>query len=207
MDLPPSGLPPLVMVSACTTLPSTRVFVTAGVEPAITGFKFSFAQLQQLSREVNRAGPHPPYGFYFGAIALSIGIDIGNAADDLCQGPVAIRVSLRLADRRIEVAQDLTGDPCRFPKIMAHYRHHAEADAAVFQRYSLKVAETLVDLSEAAFAGAYGAENPRPDILRLTQTMIEPVLRALNADREAAREAVDHPAEVRELEAACSDHI
>ena len=56
---------------------------------------------------------------------------------------VDIRVMMRLTNRHIGIARDIPEGSCRFARISAHYRHHAEADEAVFQRYVLKLTATL----------------------------------------------------------------
>ncbi len=137
-----------------------KAIVDAGIDPVTETSDLSLAALTQLSKQSHRVGNHPPYGFYLGAVAYKIFVDISNDGGDLCKGPVNIRLSMRLTDRHIEIAQDMKDDDCRFPKIAAHYRHHADSDAAVFKRYVVKVTTTLGHLSRSSFAKAYENEKP-----------------------------------------------
>ncbi len=204
MVLPPAGLPAVVMAAACAAQPPTNAFVVAGIDPPTIGSDFTLAQLRKLGEASQRIGKHRPYGFYIGSVAYGITADIHNAHHDLCEGPVDIRVAMRLTNRHIEIAKDLKPDACRLPKIEAHYRQHADADEAVFQRYVLKVTMTLSQLPGSSFAAAYRAQNPIQHIVRITQAVIEPVLRAMDAARASSRLAVDTPAAIQELETPCA---
>ena len=209
MLIPPTASPPLPVVAvavAYSAQPSAKALVVAGIGPLVISTDLDAAQLAQMSRKADQVGKHPPYGFYLGAVAYEIAVDVGGDSQDLCKKPIIIRVTMRLIDRHIEVAKDMKSDPCRFQKVVAHYRHHTDADMAVFQRYALKVSVTLTHLSASSVADAYVTNHPRRNIARIAQTMIEPVLRAMDAARDAEPLAVDTPAEVEELESACTDH-
>ena len=207
MLIPPAALPPLPMAAvACSAQPSAKALVVAGIGPLVISTDLDAAQLTQMNKKADQAGKHPPYGFYIGAVAYDIAVDVGGDSHDLCKEPIVIRVTMRLTDRHIEVAKDMKSDPCRFQKVVAHYQHHADADMAVFQRYALEVSATLTHLSASSVADAYVTNHPRQNIARIAQTMIEPVLRAMDAARDSEPSAVDTPAEVEELESACTDH-
>jgi hypothetical protein len=124
----------------------------------------------------------------------------------VCQGPVTIRVMMRLTNRHIGIAKDIPEGSCRFARISAHYRHHAEADEAVFQRYVLKVTTVLSDAVPALLA-ATGTDNAPVHIPAAVDAVIEPVLASMDADRSAARKAVDTPDEVEKLEAPCNESL
>jgi hypothetical protein len=205
MTIPPAALPPLAAVAACPAQPLTA-FVVAGIDPLTIGTEFDFAKLRGLARETKRLGKHAPYGFYFSSVAYAISVEIGNDAQDVCTGPVTVRVSLRLTDRHIEVAQDFRNDPCRFPKMVAHYQHHADADKAAYQRYVPEVNAALAQMPASSLGDAYHAEHPKESIGRVAEDAIKPALDAMNIGRESMRQAVDTPAEVQELEGVCQDH-
>jgi hypothetical protein len=192
--------------AVCAAQPSMKALVVAGVDPVAVSSDLSLAALTQLSEKSHRAGKHPPYGFYFGAVAYKIFVDIGNDDGDICKGPVMIRVTMRLTDRHIDIAQDLKNDACRFPKIAAHYRHHADSDVAVFERYVVKVTTTLGHLSTSSFAKAYQNDKPRQAIALIAQDAIEPILDEMDAERAALPSLVDTPQEVEKLKGTCSEH-
>ncbi len=206
MAISPPVFPPALMAAACAAQPSIKALVVAGVDPVAISSELSFATLSQMSKKTHRAGTHPPYGFYFGAVAYKIFVDIDNDSGDPCKGPVNIRVSIRLTDRHIDIAQDMKDDTCRFPKILAHYRHHADSDAVMFERYVVKMTTTLGHLSRSSFAKAYESDKPKEAIVLIAQGAIEPILDEMDVDRAALQSQVDTPEEVEKLEGACSEH-
>jgi hypothetical protein len=193
-----------IAAAACPQPPPVKALVMAGVEPLSVETDFGLAQLRALAKQENRVELHPPYGFYLGGVADAITVTIGNDAHDVCLGPINIQVTMKLMARRIEVAQELKDDPCKFRKVVAHYEHHAEADAAVFERYVLLVTAALSHTPAASFVATLGAGSVRKQIAQATQSIIEPVLASMDADRASARMAVDTPAEVSKMETTCA---
>ena len=203
MAIPVIIVPLLVIAAAACPRPPVKALVMAGVEPLSVETDFQLAQLRVLAKQANRVEVHPPYGFYIGSVAYSISVSIVNEAHDVCLGTVNIQVTMKLVGRHIEVAQELRNDPCKFSKVIAHYQHHAEADEAVFERYVVLVTAALSHMPAASFVADLGAGSTRKQIAQATQSVIEPVLASMDADRASARSAVDTPAEVSGLEKAC----
>lgn len=205
MTVPILVLPLLaIAAAACPRPPPVKALVMAGAEPVSVQTDFGLAQLRTLAKQANRVELHPPYGFYIGGVAYAISVTIGNEAHDVCVGPVNIRMTMKLVTRHIEVAQELKDDPCKFRRVVAHYQHHAEADAAVFERYVVLVTEALSHTPAASFVANLAAGSVRKQIAQATQSVIEPVLASMDADRASARAVVDTPAEVSGLEKACT---
>ena len=198
-------LPPPIFVAACATPPRTQVVVTAGVDPWHIGPTVDSAQLDRMAKQTGIAGRHQPYGFYSATVAYAVAADIGNTASDICRGPIVIHLTMRLTNRHIGVAGDIPAGSCRFGRIAAHYRHHAEADQAVFQRYVLKVEAVLDELPTPALVAASRAGHGTDHIPAVVDAVIEPVLARMDAARTAARQAVDTPDEVENLEQPCND--
>ena len=204
MAIPVLVVPLLVIAAAaCPKLPPVKALVVAGVERLSVETDFRLAQLRTLAKQTDRVGAHPPYGFYIGSVAYSISVTIGNESHDVCLGPINIQVTMKLVARHIEVAQELRNDPCKFGKVVAHYQHHAKADEAVFEHYVVLVTAALFHTPAASFTADLGAGSVRKQIAQATQSVIEPVLASMDADRASARSAVDTPAEVSRLEKAC----
>jgi hypothetical protein len=200
------ALPPPAFVAGCATPPHGKALVLAGVDAWDVRPTVDTAELDRMAKETGLGGPHQAYGVYSSAVAYAVTTDIGNAARDVCQGPVTIRVMMRLTNRHIGIAKDIPEGSCRFARISAHYRHHAEADEAVFQRYVLKVTTVLSDAVPALLA-AIGTDNAPVHIPAAVDAVIEPVLASMDADRSAARKAVDTPDEVEKLEAPCNESL
>jgi hypothetical protein len=124
----PTIILPLLFIgaAACPKPPLVEVHVTADLEPLSVATDFHLPELRKLAEQAGGEGAHPPYGFYLGSIASTISVGIDNEAQGICLGPIDIQVNMKLTNRRIEVAQELQADPCKFDKVVAHYRHHAD---------------------------------------------------------------------------------
>jgi hypothetical protein len=70
---------------------------------------------------------------------------------------------------------------------VAHYRHHADADEAVFQRYVLKVTAALSETRASLLSASDGAADAQAGILEAADAVIEPVLAEMDAARASAR--------------------
>jgi hypothetical protein len=114
-------------------------------------------------------------------------------------------VTLKFTNRHIEVAQVLRDHPCKFARVVAHYQRHAEANEAVFARSA--VTATLSHAPATSFFGDLPAGYSRNQIVLAVQSIIEPVLTAMNADRASARGEVDTPAEVTLRESVCAKQL
>jgi hypothetical protein len=53
-----------------------------------------------------------------------------------CSEPVRVRVTVMLANRRIEIGKELTSKPCLFSAVLDHYRRHAVFDDAVLTEFA-----------------------------------------------------------------------
>ena len=201
--LPP--MPPPALVAACATPPHGKVFVRAGVDKWDIRPTVEMAELARMAKETGAGGAHLPYGFYTASVAYAVSAEIGNAARDVCQGPVIIDVTMRLTNRHIGVTRDVPEGSCQFARIAAHYRHHAKADEAVFQRYVLKVTAVLNQTGLPALIEAAGPDGAH--IPTAVTAVIEPVLTEMDAARTAARKAVDTPAEVEKLDGPCGESL
>ena len=123
-------------------------------------------------------------------------------------GPIEIEVTIELTSRHIEIAQDLRNNACQFNAAVVHYRQHARADAAVFQRHVVMVTQILNRISASDLFSAAGNSGVRGNTLvPVIQSIIKPALDEMHIERVSAIEAVDTPAEIRRLEQSCSDHL
>jgi hypothetical protein len=148
------SVPPPVFVAVCATPPQGKVLVTAGIDKWDIGPTVDTAQLDRIAKQTGAVAQHQPYGFYSGDVAYAVTANMGNTAKDSCPGPIFIHVTMRLTNRHIGVAADIPRGSCRFARIAAHYRHHAEADQEVFQRYVLKVTTILGEAQMSALIAA-----------------------------------------------------
>jgi hypothetical protein len=200
-----SALPPPALIVGCATPPHGKVLVRGGIDTLDIRPTVDMAQLDRMAKETGAGGAHRAYGFYFGAVAYTVTANIANSAQDACQGPIAVNVTMRLTNRYIGISRDIPAGSCRFTKITAHYRHHAEADEAVFQRYVLKVTSVLSATGPASLIA--GPDDTPGRIAAAVNAVIEPVLTSMDEARSTARKAVDTPDEVGKLEAPCNQGL
>jgi hypothetical protein len=198
-------LPLLVFaVAACPEPPRVSVEVVADLAPLSVATDFHLSEIRRLAQQAGGEVAHPPYGFYLSSVASTISVSIDNKAQDVCVGPIDIQVTMKLTNRRIEVAQELRADSCKFNEVVAHYQRRADADQAVFERYVTLVTATLTSTPGAALVDNLAAPSIKEHIAQKVQAIIEPVVAPLDTDRDHASKMVDTPAEVSRLEKACA---
>ena len=167
----------LVVASACPRPPPVRVHVVGRAHEMTTGTAFDLAQLRELSDRIGGRRKHPTFGFYVSRVFGETAVTIDNDRQDLCAGPVEIEVTINLGDRHIEIGRDLLNDICRFNAVASHYRHHAEADLNLLQRYVAVVTQTLAGAPLSDVIGAAGIPGLRDKTIASTiHAIIEPVL-------------------------------
>ena len=197
-----------ILASACPQPPPVKVHVVGRVDEIAIGTEFDLAQLRELSDRFGRGTKHRPLGYYVSQISGETSVSVGNAQQDLCMGPIEIEVTIELTSRHIEIAQDLRNNACQFNAAVVHYRQHARADAAVFQRHVVMVTQILNRISASDLFSAAGNSGVRGNTLvPVIQSIIKPALDEMHIERVSAIEAVDTPAEIRRLEQSCSDHL
>lgn len=113
-------------------------------------------------------------------------------------------MTISLGDRHIEIGRDLLNDICLFNAVASHYRHHAESDLNLLQRYVAVVTQTLAGAPLSDVIGAAGIAGFRDKTIASTiHAIIEPVLDEMQVEQSSSGETVDTPAEIKRLEQAC----
>jgi hypothetical protein len=88
-------------VAACAPPPHGKILVRGGSDSLDNPSTVDMAQLDCMAKETGAGGAHRAYGFYFGSVAYTVTVDIGNPVQNACQGPIAINVAMRLTDRQV----------------------------------------------------------------------------------------------------------
>jgi hypothetical protein len=104
----------------------------------------------------------------------------------------------------IEIGRELVDTPCLYATALAHYQRHAALDDAILSQYVAAVTRSLYAAPIPALENA-GAEENRSRIEAYIGSVIEGNLGLLTQEREAARDRVDAPEEVKRLAEACSN--
>ncbi len=197
----------MAQLVACERQPDLLVVVIAAHEPVGVGTDLSLGELEQLASRTGLRGKHKPFGFYISKFGSAISVDITEPILGGCKGTVRIRVDMVLTERRIEIGQEVGEDACFFPMILEHYSRHAAFDDNVVSRF---VQRTKIALSRAPMppleGGAQSIEDDRNRIRDFAKKIVEEGMPAFRAERDAAAEVVDTPAEVQKLAEGCSTH-
>lgn len=197
----------VIGLAACKRQPDLLVVVVAAHEPVVVGTNFSLGELKQLASRNGLRGKHNPFGFYISKFGYAISVDILEPILGGCEGTVRIRVDMALTERRIEIGREVGEDACLFPTVLEHYSRHAAFDDNVVSRF---VQRTKIALSRAPTpplqGGAQSIEDDRSHIRDFAEEIVQQGLPAFRAERDAAAEEVDTPAELQKLAEGCSTH-
>ena len=188
----------IATLPTCSEQPAITIDLLAVHNPPIIRSDFDTKQLEALATKSGLLRKHPPLGFYAGLFGYTIDVRFGRDANS-CIRIVSIRLNMQLFDRRIEIADDLRREPCRYQLVLDHYKRHAAADDQVFSVYARRV--------EQALRKAPSEQILKGDSSSIKQAVAELAERALasfGAARDAIRDSVDTPEEVAKLVHGCS---
>ena len=187
----------------CPAEPKVAIDIVAIHDPPSLHFEYSRRQLRDIAQSTHRKGKHDPLGYYFGKFGYTIDIRFTPAGAG-CPERIAITLTMGLFDRQIELAGDLPEGRCLYRAALSHYRHHAEADDAIFSRYARLAAWALHTTPTRQITGT----NPSPadtDKIKLNiESIVEQALSPFTNDRDAAQTSVDTPDEVDRLAHGCA---
>lgn len=199
---------PISMASPCSAPRPAMIDVRAIHEPVAMRADYSLAELADLAALFGQKTDHSPLGFYSGTVADDVVATEIPAPNPACGSSIQLNVSLRLTERRIQIAHDLESAQCRDDAIILHYRNHANADDVVFGTFARTITNRLDLLARSdtplGIPGTGAFLTPLRDAAR---QIIEEALPELKAERAAARASVDTPLEIERLSDACSQKL
>ena len=199
---------PLSFASSCSTQSSVTLDVRAIHEPVTMASDYSLADLADLAMQVGQKTDHRPLGFYSGSVANEVLAFETSAADSACGSAIHLDVTFHLADRQIQIANDLRLVPCRYETVVRHYQSHASADDIVFGNFARAITGRLDRLSKSDTPpGPQGATALQVQLRGQALQLIEEAMPNLKAERDAARKSVDTSLEVERLLDACSQNL
>ena len=194
------------VAAACE--PGTRPGINVVAEPApvVVATDLGLAELVAIAQ---RAGTESkPPGFYASEVLHEVSVQPGSGPNAFCTANLRVIVTVRLADRRIEVAREMQKQQCRFNAVLDHYRKKAEADKAVFASYVTAIQNALLaaPVPPVETEGSAGFGAVRQSLERWVKAIVTPNLQSLHLARVSAFRALDTEGEFQRISTACSQH-
>ena len=110
----------LTPAAACAGASQMLFEVVGGHEPVALKTDFSVTQIESRERWMGSGGKHKAVGFYLANVGYAIEVDIRNAKNEPCKGPVLITVFIGLTDRVIQIGRELEKSSCLFSAAATH---------------------------------------------------------------------------------------
>jgi hypothetical protein len=192
-------------VAACSVPPQIYVAVLLDDSAVQTRTDLTLAQLNAMRQQAGGVDRHPTLGFYGHRFGYTVQVDIAHAEGSPCVGSVKVGVHMVLSQRVIEIAKDLTDNPCLFAIAQAHYLRHAAADNQVFADYARMVGPALRATQLLPSLDDYTVSALRKaDIEKLVHSTVDATLVPYDAARRTAQLAVDTKAEAVKMVSGCT---
>lgn len=192
-------------VAACSVPPQVYVAVVMDDSAVQTRTDLTLAQLNAMRQQSGGTDRHPTLGFYGHRFGYSVQIDIQHPEGNPCVGMVNIGVHLVLSQRVVEIAKDLTANPCLFAIAQAHYLRHAAADNQVFADYARMIGPALRATQLLPSLDDYTVSSlQKADIEKLVRSSVDATLVPYDAARRTAQLAVDTKAEAVKMIGGCA---
>lgn len=196
-------------VRSCGISPRAGIHVIAEPKPAVALTDFDLAQIASLAQRAGNTGNSSPQGFYFARFRDEISVNVSTGPESICTKHIRIEIGMQLANRRIEIAQELRARPCQFFAVLQHYQKKAQADVAVFARYVNSTTAMLGGTPLPAITVPTDQlfdATVRTQVERWVKLLVGQTLETFHSARIAAQQAVDTPDEMMRLAVACSGH-
>ncbi len=192
-------------VAACSVPPQIYVAVLMDDSAVQTRTDLTLAQLNAMRQQSGGVDRHPTLGFYGHRFGYTVQIDIDHPEGTACVGTVRVGVHMVLSQRVIEIAKDLTANPCLFAIAQAHYQRHAAADNQVFADYQRMIGPTLRATQLLPALDDYTVSSlQKADIEKLVRSSVDATLVSYETARRAAQLAVDTKDEAVKMASGCT---
>lgn len=189
--------------TACAEPPHVATSVAALHGPVMEQASYGVANLEEMARKSGLPLRHATLGFYIGDFGQEILVDTARRASpdgNRCGYLTTVTVRLFLANRLVEVADDLDSRGCRAAAVRQHYHKHAGADDLVLSRYVQSVTQALQNAwpQMRTKLGPSG-DNDEPGLRDVVRVVLDGALRDYDRVRTETIAAVDTPKEVESL--------
>ena len=189
----------------CSTLPSTAVEVDVQEARIVMIRDIASADLRAMSARVGRPSVHPVLGFYAGTVGYSVRSievqDAQSANGPACSG-FRLEAALVAVDRRIAIAKDLAGSPCRLRAAVEHYTRHAAAASLALHRFATELPATLGPEIEQHIRSQPGTSE---ELRKFVDSLLDGAVDRFTASLAQVQQEVDTESEIRRLSAPCNE--
>ncbi len=187
----------------CARRPNISVEVNVQEAPIAITQNIALEDLRAVSARLRQLPAHPVLGFYAGTLGYTLsGIEAADAQSGSAPAcpDFRLKADLVAVDRRIAIASDLVGSPCRLRAALDHYRHHAGAASLALHRFAAGLQTKLELEIEQHIQSQQGA----PDELRqYVNSLLDAALGSFSASLPQLQRNVDTRDEVQRLSAPC----
>jgi len=183
--------------------------VIAEPEPVAAATDFRLDQIADLAKRSGTMADTASLGFYTAQVDDKIEVDLDHDVSDSCLPHIQVQLHLQLAQRRIEIGQELVKTPCLYVAALEHYRRKAAADEAAFAAYVQSLAAAL---RATPFVGtaerATGLDDvTRTEVEHWVKSVVDQGWQSFHDARVAAQREVDSTDESRRLAQACGRDV
>lgn len=197
--------------AACDGPTPSVIEVTVREAPLSINEDLSLAELRAMAAQSSQPFIHPVLGFYRGSIGYVLQrMDLRaepSQADGKQPCPRAeTEAELVGVDRRVEVASDLSGAPCRLQAAVAHYGRHAAAASLALHQFAAELPPALGSEIDRYVRSRPARSQAREDDLRCyVGDLLDHAVERFTASLMNVQAGVDSPREIRSLTVPCGD--
>jgi hypothetical protein len=187
----------------CVRQPNTSVEIAVQEAPIVIMRDIPLAYLRAISTRLRRQPAHPVLGFYAGIVGYKLdSLNVGSApsANDPVCLTFQLKAELVVVDRRVAVASDLDGSPCRLRAALEHYRHHAAAASLALHRFA---AELQVKLGPEIERHMQLQPSTPEALHQYINVILDDNVGIFNDSLLQVQKDVDTESEIRDLSAPC----
>jgi hypothetical protein len=188
------------LAAPCAALPNTSVEVDVREAPITMIRDITLSDVRVMSARLPRQPAHTVLGFYAGTVGYAIrSIEVLDAQS--CPN-FQLDADLVVVNRRIAVANDLAGSPCRLRAAMEHYRHHAAAASLALHRFASNLPATLGPEIEQHIRSQPGTPE---ELRQYIDSLLDGAVDRFTTSLTQVQEGVDTESEIRRLSAPCDE--
>lgn len=194
-----------VNAAPCNRLLDISVEVKVRETPITMIGDITLADLRAMSAQLQRPARHAVLGFYAGTVGYAVrSIEVLDAQSS--NGPACpafrLEADLVAVDRRIAIAQDLAGSPCRLRAAVEHYRRHAAAASLALHRFASELPAQLVPEIQQYMRSHPG---PSQELRQHVDMLLKNAVDRFTASVAQVQQEVDTESEIHRLSAPCSE--
>lgn len=197
--------------AACDRLTQAAVEVTVHEAPLSINEALSLAELRAMAAQSSQPFIHPVLGFYSGSVGYVLQRMDVRAGPSQADGKrpcprVETQAELVAIDRRVVIARDLSGVPCRFQAAVAHYGRHAAVASLALHQFAAELPRALgAEIDRYVRSRPAWSQAQEADLRRYVGDLLDHAVETFTASLVNVQAGVDSPGEIRGLTVPCGD--